>query len=371
LKFDIKKFYEHPHVRHTEWNDLVLFCYTRECQYDGHWDEITMNARGIIFNKITGEVISRPFQKFFNASELMGKVDLIELAKKPFVALKKIDGSLGIYFRYEDQDYISTKGSFSSEQAQWATKWFREHIGSAEMLKGHTYLFEMIYPENKIVIDYGDTEDLILLSIINNETGEEIPYSSLKEEGRRIGATVVEMVEFSSLDELYAYCKTLPATEEGFVLTFHNDLKVKVKGSEYCKIHRILSHMTPLAFWDAWDFDKADISRSFLAEVPEEFRELTDLLYWQIYGIHHNEYFKVRGAYMEVMRGLPVGTDHKTLFFKATEQYHDLVSDLMYYHKGNHLKLWKGIHRRVRPKFNILPDSVTGSARLKRILEEN
>jgi len=371
LKFDIKKFYEHSHVRHTEWNDLVLFCYTRECQYDGHWDEITMNARGIIFNKITGEVLARPFVKFFNASELMGKVDLVDLAKKPFVALKKIDGSLGVHYRYEDQDYIATKGAFLSEQAQWATKWFREHIRSAEMLKGYTYLFEMIYPENKIVIDYGDTEDLILLSIINNETGEEIPYSSLKEEGRRIGATVVEMVEFSSLDELYAYCKTLPATEEGFVLTFHNGLKVKVKGSEYCKIHRILSHMTLLAFWSAWDLDKADIPISFIAEVPEEFRELTDLLYQQIYEVHHNEYNKVKETYAVIMKDIPADINQKTLFFMVTERYPDLVSDLMYYHKGNFPKLWRGIHRRIRPNFNILPDSVVGSTRLKRILEEN
>lgn len=371
MTFDIKKFYDHPYVRHTEWNDLVLFCYSRECQYDGHWDDITMAARGIIFNRITGEVVSRPFKKFFNASELMGKIDLCDLAKKPFISLKKIDGSLAIYFRYEGQDYIATKGAFLSDQAQWSTIWFRKHIRSTEMLKGHTYLFEMVYPENKIVIDYGDTEDLILLGVINNETGEEISYTSLKEEGKRIGATVVEAVEFNSLDELYAYCKTLPATEEGFVITFHNGLKIKVKGSEYCKIHRILSHMTLLSFWGVWDFDKADIPRSFIAEVPEEFRELTDLLYRQIYDIHHNDYIRVKETYEEVMKDIPADIDHKTLFFMVTERYPDLVSDLMYYHKGNSLKLWKNIHRRVRPNFNTLPDSVAGSIRLKRILEEN
>lgn len=371
MTFDIKKFYDHPYVRHTEWNDLVLFCYSRECQYDGHWDDITMAARGIIFNRITGEVVSRSFKKFFNASELMGKIDLCDLAKKPFISLKKIDGSLAIYFRYEGQDYIATKGSFLSDQAQWATIWFRKHIRSTEMLKGHTYLFEMVYPENKIVIDYGDTEDLILLGVINNETGEEISYTSLKEEGKRIGATVVEAVEFNSLDELYAYCKTLPATEEGFVITFHNGLKIKVKGSEYCKIHRILPHMTLLSFWGAWDFDKADIPRSFIAEVPEEFRELTDLLYRQIYDIHHNDYIRVKETYEEVMKDIPADIDHKTLFFMVTERYPDLVSDLMYYHKGNSFKLWKNIHRRVRPNFSTLPDSVECSTRLKRILEEN
>lgn len=92
MKLDIKKFYDHPHVMHREWNDLVLFCYTRECQYDQLWDDVTMAARGIIFNKVTGEVVARTFVKFFNASELLGKVDLNELAKKPFTALTKMDG---------------------------------------------------------------------------------------------------------------------------------------------------------------------------------------------------------------------------------------------------------------------------------------
>jgi RNA ligase len=243
LNLDIKKFYEHPQVMHREWNDLVLFCYTRECQYDQLWDDVTMAARGIIFNRITGEIVARPFKKFFNAAELTGKVDLNELAKKPFVALTKIDGSLAIFFKYDSQDYIATKGSFESEQAVWGTKWCREHIKSDNMLPGHTYLFEMIYPENKIVVDYGNIEDLVLLGVINNETGGEISYTSLKEEGKRIGSTVVQAKEFSSLDELYAYCKALPATEEGFVVTFYNGLKIKVKGDEYTKIHRILSYL--------------------------------------------------------------------------------------------------------------------------------
>lgn len=371
MKLDIKKFYDHPHVMHREWNDLVLFCYTRECQYDQLWDDVTMAARGIIFNKVTGEVVARTFVKFFNASELLGKVDLAELAKKPFLALTKMDGSFGIFFKYEGQDYIATKGSFVSEQAQWATKWVRSHLKSAEMLPGHTYLFEMIYPENKIVVDYGDTEDLVLLGVINNETGEEMSYTALKEAGKRIGSTVVEAKEFSSLDELYAYCKTLPATEEGFVITFHNGLKVKVKGDEYCKIHRILANMTPLAFWGAWDLEAMDIPKSFLAAIPEEFRDVTDTLYQQIYDLHHGAFNKVKDTYAELMKTLPSDADHKTVFLTAQERYGKMAGELIYYHKGNLSKLLLGIHRRIRPTYNVLPDSVVGSDRLKRIFEEN
>lgn len=282
-----------------------------------------------------------------------------------------VHNSFAIHYNYNDLDYIATKGSFVSEQAGWATKWFRDHVRSSEMIPGHSYLFEMIYPENKIVVDYGDKEELILLGVINNETGAEIPYQELLETGKHIGVSVVEAVEFKSLDDLYAYCKTLPANEEGFVITFHNGLKVKVKGDEYCKIHRILSHMTPLAFWNAWDLDKADIPKEFRVLMPEEFREVTDLLYKQIYDIHWNTFHDVERKYKEIMKGLSPDIDHKTLFFKIKDTYPRDSSDLMYFHKKNYKKLWTGIHRRIRPTNNILPDSVAGSDRLKRILEEN
>lgn len=282
-----------------------------------------------------------------------------------------VHNSFAIHFQYENQDYIATKGSFVSEQAGWATKWFRDHVRSSEMIPGHSYLFEMIYPENKIVVDYGDKEELILLGVINNETGAEIPYQELLETGKRIGVSVVEAVEFKSLDDLYAYCKTLPANEEGFVITFHNGLKVKVKGDEYCKIHRILSHMTPLAFWNAWDLDKADIPKEFRVLMPEEFREVTDLLYKQIYDIHWSVFHDVERKYKEITADFSPDVDHKTLFFRIMDTYPKDSPDLMYFHKKNYKKLWTGIHRRVRPTNNILPDSVAGSDRLKRILEEN
>lgn len=371
MTLNIKDFYDHPHVLSREWKDLVLFCYSRECQFDGLWDDITMAARGIIFNKVTGELVSRPFIKFFNASELDGKIDLRELAKKPFTATKKMDGSFAIHYRYENNDHIATKGSFQSDQAQWATEWFRKHIRFSEMRQGYTYMFEMIYPENKIVVDYGDTEDMVLLGVIETVTGVEMSYSSLKEEATRIGATLVEAVEFSSLDELYDYCKDLPASEEGFVITFHNGLKIKVKGEEYCKIHRILSHMTPLAFWNAWDLEKKEIPKEFMVLMPEEFREITDLLYQQITDLHWNTFRESERKYLDIMTEFPPEIDHKTLFLRIKEKYPNDTSDLMYLHKKSYNKLWTGIHRRIRPTNNILPENAAGADRLKRILAEN
>ena len=45
---------------------LIGFKYTNETIYAQDWDEVTLNARGIAFNELTGEVVARPFKKFFN-----------------------------------------------------------------------------------------------------------------------------------------------------------------------------------------------------------------------------------------------------------------------------------------------------------------
>lgn len=367
----IDKFYAHPNVFSREFEDLVLFCYSRECQYDNIWDEVTLAARGIIFNKVTGELISLPFKKFFNAGEVLGKIDLNELAKKPFRAMKKMDGSFAIVYKHKNEYHVATKGSFISDQAAWATKWLREHVKVYDMQDDYTYLFEMIYPENRIVVDYGDREELVLLGVMDKTTGMEISYEAMKIEADRIGVTLVEVVEFKSLDDLYAYCKTLPSSEEGFVVTFHNGYKIKVKGDEYCKIHRILANMTPLAFWGAWDLERANIPKEFLVGIPEEFREVSDMLYQQIYDLHIDSFNRVKNTYEELMKTLPVDADHKTVFLTAQERYGKMAGELIYYHKKSLGKLLLGIHRRVRPSFNVMPDSVAGSDRLKRIMQES
>ena len=67
------------------------------------WDEYTRAARGIIFNKRTGECVARPFPKFFNLGE-MPESQLNKIPKDPsnYEVYDKLDGSLGIlYWRHD------------------------------------------------------------------------------------------------------------------------------------------------------------------------------------------------------------------------------------------------------------------------------
>ena len=67
---------------------------------------------------------------------------------------------------------LATRGSFTSPQAIKGRE-LLEKYDYNRLAKDYTYLFEIIYPENRIVCNY-DFEDLILLGMIHTKTGDEV-----------------------------------------------------------------------------------------------------------------------------------------------------------------------------------------------------
>ena len=115
---------------HPENPDVRIFNYTQQCQFDKAWDDITKQCRGLILNVKTGEVLARPFPKFFNYGEHVEKGWPIP-TETPEV-YEKLDGSLGILYYLNGKPWIATRGSFTSDQAVWATNWWRKNVISIE-----------------------------------------------------------------------------------------------------------------------------------------------------------------------------------------------------------------------------------------------
>jgi RNA ligase len=176
---------------------------------------------------------------------------------------------------------------------------------------------------------------------------------------------------FSTLEDLYEYCKGLPATQEGFVVTFSNGLKVKIKGDTYCRIHKMISRMTPLAFWEAWNLELKEIPKEYLAQLPEEFRDVSDTLYQQIYDMHWEPYKKATQLHEEMKALLGNDADKKTWALRTKELHSKEFSAIMDLHNGKVGQMWRGIHRQCRPTLNIIPSWVKGADRIKRILQES
>lgn len=246
--------------RTTDDDGLSLFCYAESCTYEKAWDEYTLLARGLILDEKERKVVATPFPKFFNVYEREDSIPDL-----PFETFEKLDGSLIIVFYHNGRWKTSTKGSFRSDQAKWALEKIKNI--SHGLREGCTYLFEAIYPQNRIVVHY-PYEGIVLLSVFR-ENGTEKSYVDMELTARTLGVRLAKRHLYKSVSDLLATAKSLPATEEGFVLRFENGYRLKVKGDEYCRIHRIISRVTPLAMWEAMlaKDDLTDIRK----QLPEEF----------------------------------------------------------------------------------------------------
>ena len=249
---------------------LVGFKYTNETIYAQDWDEVTLNARGIVFNELTGDVVARPFKKFFNYQEffdgegnhssLYNKLppDWLPNLQGPVRYMEKVDGSLGIVFYnpFDKKWQVKTGGSFDSDQAKWAQKWFDEHIDSNGWDIDKTYLFEIVYNGDIHPIKY-DYEGLVLLSIIDNVSGNELPLSEIVEElDINSDLRMVKIYDFDNFNDAVEWAKKLPKTQEGLVITFDNGFKCKAKSDDWCQLAKMFEGMTKWNIWVAYDCEK-------------------------------------------------------------------------------------------------------------------
>lgn len=222
---------------------LTIFNYTPKTQYEKMWNDCTRIARGLIVHSAWMTIESRPFPKFFNLGELRDD----EIPQEPFQVYDKMDGSLGILYPIGDIYAIATRGSFASQQAKHATQVYNNRYDlQFAPQAGLTYLFEIIYPENRIVVDYADMDDLVLLDVVDNVTGE-----SRLEEHRDVwpGPVVKMHPHFTMLDELAASPER--SNEEGYVIRFAGGMRAKFKHAEYVRLHRILTHASTRTIWAA------------------------------------------------------------------------------------------------------------------------
>lgn len=204
---------------------LKLLNYTPITQMKKKWNTNLLYARGLVVND-EWKVIARPLPKFFNDYEVKGS-----LPSKPFEVYEKLDGSLIIMFFYEGKPIFCTRGSFTSEQAIKAQEVFTRKYQHVNVDQDFTYCFEIIYPHNKIIVDYKEEEDIFLLAKIHTATGLE---ESIKDTGFRCVSMYNPNKSLNELKQLDVENK------EGFVILFpHNNFRVKLKFKTYINLHKI------------------------------------------------------------------------------------------------------------------------------------
>jgi RNA ligase len=266
-KIDIEQFRGHEKLgfitcrTHPEL-DLLIWNYTPICQYGHIWNEITMQARGLI-TRPDGTIVARPFCKFKNIEEHEGQIPL-----ESFIITEKMDGSLGVLYQVNGTPYIATRGSFTSGQAIKANEILYKKYSGFEFDSNCTYLFEILYPQNRIVLDYGDMEDIILLAVINTETGEELNIHNPYLWTEKIWPFPV-VKRYDGIKDINELKKLEEPNKEGFVIRFESGLRLKCKFADYVRLHRILTQCTARTIWELLSHNQQ--FDDLLAKVPDEF----------------------------------------------------------------------------------------------------
>lgn len=269
---------------HPDDDNIRIFNYTPECQFSRAWDDITMQCRGLIMNIETGEVLARPFRKFFNYEEHIAEGKSIP-TDRPIITAK-YDGSLGIAYTLDNKMWIATRGSFVSEQAIWATTWWRENHGDKPYGNSITYLFEILYPQNRIVIHY-DFSGLVHLASIDTKTGKQVDS--------QLPVKKAEQFDYSDISSL---SQLNTKNSEGFVIFYpETNLRLKIKFPDYIRLHKIVTGLSEIAIWEAMQEGNID---KLTLDFPDEFytwfssvRSRIQKDYDDIFNTAHIEYCRI------------------------------------------------------------------------------
>lgn len=236
----------------------VLYDYSQVCQYHQHWTPETRACRGLVTDMV-GNVLARPFPKFWNVAE-HDSPNLPDLPRLPFEVYDKLDGSLIIAYTFNGRVSMHTRGSLASIQSLDAATWMALHHPYLTIPEGQTWCFEWIGPGNRIVVDYPENE-LVLLGVRDNATGDDLDHEDVGWKGR-----VVQRFAFDSLDAILAAER---AGAEGYVIRFSDGTRAKAKGAEYVRLHRLLTGVTARTIWELLANDQ-DLDQ-ILDHVPDEF----------------------------------------------------------------------------------------------------
>ena len=264
---------------------IFNYTYSRLTEQENHWNEITLRTRGLILDS-NGRIIFNCPRKFFNFQQNNFANDTYERLKDDFKIYEKLDGSA--IWVVNDSEYgfiVSSKSSFTSEHATWAKEIIEQKFKEKDLIfkEGICYCFELIHPENRIVVDYGEEKTLKLWGL-KTQSGETIEL-----EDNRIDTSYFETPKFlgTNNDKTAIDNYINQKNVEGVVLKGIGDDRIKIKSQTYLELHRIKTDCTPNRILELLMSGKRVSDYDFPDEFLKEVQSYEDIYlkkYQQIYN---------------------------------------------------------------------------------------
>ena len=225
-------------IKIKEDDNFLIFNYDIGANFS---DEVVKDCRGIILDKNDFSIACNPFRKFGNYFE--SYADNIDWSSAR--VLSKEDGSLiKLFFnKYTSSWQWATNSTIDSRNATINSLRFKNYF---EMLIradnfydlrdidiNYTYLFELVGPENQIVLKYNKIH-LYHIGTRHNETGQEVNVD--------IGIEKPKEYKLSNFDDCLKAIKELNKdglNHEGFVVVDKYYNRIKIKTPEYVAMHHL------------------------------------------------------------------------------------------------------------------------------------
>jgi RNA ligase len=203
---------------------------------------IRRECRGLIFDA-DGNIMSRPFHKFFNVNEREETQDyVLELEmRSDHVVMEKMDGSMIRPILLDGELRLATKMGVTTvaiQAEEWLDTqsadmktWLRKCVEDCV-----TPLLEWVSPFNQIVLAYEEA-NLVYLGTRDNTTGaylmdKSCPFDAVPQYGA-VEGNIVDYVALARQAQ----------SREGDIIRFANGHMVKVKNDWYVRIHKTLDRI--------------------------------------------------------------------------------------------------------------------------------
>jgi RNA ligase len=224
---------------YTVINYNVMMADTFDC-------DIRRECRGIIFDTESGEILRRPYHKFFNVNEREETQDNVVDLSRPHAILEKLDGSMIAPFVVNDQLIWGTKMG-ATEVAEPVEDFVLLHENYSQFARflirrGYTPIFEWCSRKQRIVLDYKE-DQLILTAIRDLTTGRYMSWDLVTNTADLYFIPVVGKWETGvdmdnkTMSSFVNYVRDLEDVE-GFVVRFSDGHMIKLKCDWYVQIHK-------------------------------------------------------------------------------------------------------------------------------------
>lgn len=326
---------------------LKLVTYSKTYQYEHNsvpWDPLVQHCRGIIFDATDDcKIVALPFSKFFNYGE--GGIHYPSEGAEIEQVWTKYDGSLFIIFHWHEKWHGTTRGSLNSDIGAVGQQILDEYVHSGLVMhEDYTYLAELIYKENQIVVNYGDDRKLVLLGVRHRRAGHVYQPDWIID--RFHGGLTIKPFEvarrwkFANKEEMLQWLNTTKGTEfEGFVVHFSDGSIFKFKSEDYMRLHRIIAQFTFKRVLEAvQQHQQEEIRRALPEELIPEFdnwcwmiEDKIDQLIARVDKVVHNAPKETRKEFALYLQQYYRGTDVMRFAFKYLDM--NLNADLL----GDHI----------------------------------